>query len=210
MFKGIVFDMDGVLINSEYFYFNRRMAFLKEKGIIPSTENFHDYVGQTNKEIWNQMVKNDSTLRLQLQEEYSHYSQVHSLSYREALNKGVIDTIDELKERGYKVAIASSSEKLIIEKMIDQCELTSYIDYYISGEECQKSKPNPEIYTKAVKGLSLRKKECLAVEDSPLGIQSATSSGLFTLALRQKEIYLDQSKADAVITNIHQTLNYIN
>lgn len=210
MFKGIVFDMDGVLINSEYFYFNRRRAFLKEKGIIPSTENFHDYVGQTNKEIWNQMVKNDSTLRVQLQEEYSHYSQVHSLSYREALNKGVIDTIEELKERGYKVAIASSSEKLIIEKMIDECELTSYIDYYISGEECQKSKPNPEIYTKAVKGLSLRKKECLAVEDSPLGIQSATSSGLFTLALRQKEIYLDQSKADAVITNIHQMLNYIN
>lgn len=210
MFKGIVFDMDGVLINSEYFYFNRRRAFLKEKGIIPSTENFHDYVGQTNKEIWNQMVKNDSTLRVQLQEEYSHYSQVHSLSYREALNKGVIDTIEELKERGYKVAIASSSEKLIIEKMIDECELTSYIDYYISGEECQKSKPNPEIYTKAVKGLSLRKKECLAVEDSPLGIQSATSSGLFTLALRQKEIYLDQSKADAVIANIHQMLNYIN
>ena len=210
MIKGIIFDMDGVLIDSEFFYFNRRMAFLKEKRITPFTDNFHDYVGQTNQEIWNQMVKGDTALKVQLKEEYNRYSQVNPLSYREVLNEGVIETIGELKERGCKVSIASSSAKEMIENMIDECGLTSYIDYYISGEECQRSKPEPDIYNKAVKELNLKRKECLAVEDSPLGIQSATSSGLFTLAIKQKEIHLDQSKADAIITNIRQVLNYIN
>lgn len=209
MINGIIFDMDGVLIDSEFFYFNRRMTFLEEKRITPYSDNFHDYVGQTNEEIWNQMVKGDSTLKAQLKEEYTHYSQANPLSYGEALNEGVIETIHELKERGCKVSIASSSAKEMIENMIDECGLTSYIDYYISGEELRRSKPDPDIYNKAVKELSLKKKECLAVEDSPLGIQSATSSGLFTLAMKPKEIHLDQSKADVIITNIRQVLNYI-
>lgn len=209
MIKGIIFDMDGVLINSEEFYFDRRMSFLDEKGIEPSTRNIKNYIGVTSQGIWDKLIMDDPVLKRKLQVEYEEYCQKHPISFLNAMNEGVAETIHELKRRDYKVAIASSSNMNAILKMKEECGLSSYIDYCISGEECIKSKPYPEIYNRAVRALNLEKKECIAVEDSTLGIEAAKAAGLYVLALEQKNYKIDQVRANEVIEKIDDVLGKI-
>lgn len=90
--------------------------------------------------------------------------------------------------------------------MIKECDLDSLVDYYISGEDCQNSKPDPEIYKKAIEVLEMNPEECIAIEDSSVGIESAKQAGLYVLALKQKDYKVDQSSADETITRIKDVL----
>ncbi|WP_368996859.1 HAD family hydrolase [Caldifermentibacillus hisashii] len=206
MFRGVIFDMDGVLVNTEKFYFDRRMEFLATKSIEPFSRNIKDYVGLTNHGIWESMFPDNPALRNHLKSEYDEYRLNHPLPYAEVLNEGVKETLEELKKRNIKIAIASSSEKKEIDRMIKECDLDSLVDYYISGEDCQNSKPDPEIYKKAIEVLEMNPEECIAIEDSSVGIESAKQAGLYVLALKQKDYKVDQSSADETITRIKDVL----
>jgi len=207
--KAVIFDMDGVLINSEYFYFKRRMDFFDSLGIEPATRNFKDFVGLSDRMIWEKLVPNDFIKRKLLKEKYIKYREINKIEFKKVLNNSVEYVFMELKKREIKVAIASSSEKKEIFRMINECELEKYIDFVISGEECIESKPNPDIYIKTIKALNILPKEALAIEDSLLGIQSAKAAGLEVVALYQKDYDLDQSQARYKIKDLKEIIELI-
>lgn len=202
MKQAVIFDMDGVLVDTESFYFKRRMKFFDELKIEASTRKIQDFIGLTNQMIWKMLVPIDVEKRKILKEKYVNYSKEHEVCFSEVLNPSVKEVFSKLKNKNIKIAIASSSEKKEILRMIEECELNSYIDFTISGEECTQSKPNPEIYIKAVKALNLLQIEALAVEDSVLGICAAKLAGLTVGALVQKDYYIDQSEADYEIDDL--------
>ncbi|MFZ7332942.1 HAD family hydrolase [Streptococcus pluranimalium] len=203
---GIIFDMDGVLVDTEEFYLTRRLEFLKEEGIEPATMNIFDFVGETNNGIWKKLVPQDNTLRKRLSKKYDKYREEHPTDYRTLLIPGVEEVFKELRLNKKKVAIASSSPLKEINNMIAQNQFQNYIDFVISGEDLNESKPNPEIYLKTVSGLG--QGEYIAVEDSTLGIRAAKDAGLFTLALKSRFV-TDQSYADQQIETLHEILNYM-
>ncbi|SKA79006.1 haloacid dehalogenase superfamily, subfamily IA, variant 3 with third motif having DD or ED/haloacid dehalogenase superfamily, subfamily IA, variant 1 with third motif having Dx(3-4)D or Dx(3-4)E [Clostridium sp. USBA 49] len=209
MKKAVIFDMDGVLINSEYFYFKRRMDFFDSLGIEPATRNFKDFVGLSDRMIWEKLVPNDFIKRKLLKEKYIKYREINKIEFKKVLNNSVEYVFMELKKREIKLAIASSSEKKEIFRMIKECELEKYIDFVISGEECIESKPNPDIYIKTIKALNILPKEALAIEDSLLGIQSAKAAGLEVAALYQKDYDLDQSQARYKIKDLKEIIELI-
>lgn len=205
MINGVIFDMDGVLIDSEPAYLERRIHFCKAYHIAPKHAELEDFIGETNTNIWRKLIPDDLNTPW-LKNEYKKYQQEHPINYLKILNPDVKEVFEELKKRDKKIAIASSSPKQEIERMVNSTGLRPYIDYIISGEEFKKSKPNPEIYlvTKKILGGG----EYLAIEDSPIGILAAKQAELYTLALRQVTI-LDQSQADAVINSLQEIFQFI-
>lgn len=207
--KAVVFDMDGVLVNTEHFYFNRRMKYFDELKIEPTTRKIQDFIGLTNEMIWEILVPKDEERRNTLREGYANYCREHAVYFPEVLNPSVKEVFSKLKDKNMKIAIASSSEKSEILRMLEECELNKYVDFVISGEECRKSKPDPEIYIKAVKVLGLLAAEALAVEDSILGIRAAKSAGLTVGALVPRDYYIDQSEADYQISGLTELLEQV-
>jgi HAD superfamily hydrolase (TIGR01509 family) len=205
MTLGVIFDMDGVLIDSESFYFERRMQFFKEKNIVPGSTNKLDFVGLTENGIWEVLVAEKEN-RAELKKEYHDYRKKHPIDFKKALRKGVKEVLDYLKKEKIKIALASSSPQSEINEMLTQNNLTSYFDFVISGEELTKSKPHPEIYQIAMDALDCE--NCMAVEDSPVGIASAKAAGLYTIALKQ-ELPLDQTQADIVIEELTDIVKVI-
>lgn len=199
--------MDGVLIDSEMFYFNRRMTFFDSIGIEPGTREFKNFIGLSDNRLWEFLVPDDETKRKELKEKYFNYRKKNSIDFIKVLNKSAKYVITKLKSKDIKVAIASSSEKKEILRMVKECELDQFIDFIISGEECSESKPNPEIYNKATKALGLSPKEVIAIEDSELGIAAAKAANIEVIALEQGYETIDQSEAKYIIKDLAELLD---
>lgn len=199
MKKAVIFDMDGVLIDSEPFYFQRRMDFFKEKGIRPGSNKFEDYVGNSEKQTWELLVSENASKRNVLHQEYLEYKKHHGIDFTKALRSSVPHVLSKLKENGVSIGLASSSPRNEIDKMLADCQLKKYFSFTISGEEVKESKPNPEIYL--ISREALKCDDCFAVEDSTLGIASAKAAGIFTVALKQA-FPMDQQAADIIIDEL--------
>ena len=209
MKKAVIFDMDGVLAYTENFYFKRRMNFFDELQIESPTRKIQDFIGSSSDMIWEMLVPNDEKKREELKEEYLKYSKDHEVNFKEVLNPSTKEVFKKLKDKKIKIAIASSSGKPDILRMIKECELNYYIDFVISGEECKKSKPDPEIYIETLKALDLSSIDVLVVEDSTLGIRAAKLAGLMVGALMQKDYNIDQSEADFQINDLSEIIDKI-
>ncbi len=206
MIKAVLFDMDGVLVDTEWFYNRRRVAYMEEHGI--TYDRIPDLSGSNEPAIWEALVPGNLTLREELLTEYKkRYCPAHPVPYAELLNEQTEPVMRELHKRGVKCAIASSSYRELIDELVDIAGIADVLDYTISGHECSAFKPDPEIYLRAMEALGVKPAECLVIEDSPLGIEAGKRSGARVLALRPHEgVNLDQSAADVVIDNLSDIL----
>lgn len=208
MVQGVIFDMDGVLVDSEHFYQQRRETFLRRMDFpIPKEMN---YIGSNEKAIWEKLVPDDALLRQEMMLGYRAYRKLHPVDYKKLVDPAVEPLFVELKRRGLRIGIASSSARSGILQMTKAAGITDLIDYIISGEECKEHKPNPEIYLRAMEGLGLSPQQTLAVEDSPTGITSANRAGLRVLALRPRHgEKMNQSEADVVLDRLEQVTEWL-
>ena len=152
MIKAVLFDMDGVLVDTEWFYNRRRVAFMEEKGF--HFDEIPDLSGSNEPAIWKSLVPDDVELRERLRVEYKQvYSPDHPVPYAELLNEQTEPVMRKLHERGVKCAIASSSYRELIDELVGIAGIADVLDYTISGHECSAFKPDPEIYLRAMEAL---------------------------------------------------------
>lgn len=209
MKQAIIFDMDGVLIQSEEFYFKRRMAFFDKINIEPGSCNFNDFLGASNQRIWELLVPDNQNRRQKLIVKYQRYLLTHKINYQKYLVPEVPYTLECLKQRGYQLVLASAGEVNEIQQMLDECGIKSYFVQVISGETLVHNKPHPEIYLTALAKLNLPSSACIAIEDSPTGIAAAKKADIETWALKPANYTLDQSKADAILPDFSTILTWL-
>ncbi len=208
MYKGIVFDMDGVLADTEGYYTARRLEYLGRMGY--SWQDDADFTGSNEKALWEIMVPHDPELRQELKLGYRAYRKLHPVPFQKLLDPQVKPLFQALKKQGLKIGIASSSDPKAIAALVQVAEVGELVDSRISGEQCKAHKPDPEIYLRSLEALGLTAGEALAVEDSPTGILSAKRAGLTVLALRPRHGEpLDQSAASSVIDQLNDILSFL-
>lgn len=208
MVRGVIFDMDGVLVDTELFYHAQRLEFLRRVDYTPG-DAIHR-VGSNEPVIWAALVPESKQLRQELLTGYHGFRRLHPTPYASLLNPGALELLAELRRRGIKTGIASSSVWESVDRMLETTGASDFINHAVSGEDCTAYKPDPEVYQKALAALDLTPEEAIAVEDSPTGIAAAKNAGLRVYALRQRyEPPMDQSAATAVIEQLSDVLNYL-
>ena len=201
MIKAVIFDMDGVLVDSEPVYQEATINVLDSLNIKATKEDLLKLAGGSslhfNKFI--QDVSKGSRSCEDFNKICDQYYLDNPVKYEEIMFPHVRETLDYLKYKGYILALASSSKEYEIENVLKRCDLKDYFKLIISGEVFKESKPNPEIYLTCIKRLNIEADECVAVEDSEYGIEAAKKAGLICIAKRDDRFNYDQSKADYFI-----------
>lgn len=203
-YKAIIFDMDGVLFDTESFYYRRREVFLDQKGISIKHLPPSFFIGGNMKQIWRAILREEyeNWDILRLQEEYLEYKRQHPLPYKELIFTDVKNVLLELKKKNIKLALASNSTKEDILRALSETELMHYFDVIMSGQEVKESKPSPDVYLKVMEELGVKSTETLIIEDSEKGIQAGVSSKADVWAIRDKWFGMDQSKATQLIDSL--------
>ncbi|CCF01651.1 Hydrolase, haloacid dehalogenase-like family [Streptococcus macedonicus ACA-DC 198] len=205
-FNAIIFDMDGVLFDTETFYYHRREKFLAKKGISIKHLPPSFFIGGNMKQIWRDILRDDyeNWDIHKLQEEYTIYKHNRPLPYKDLIFPDTFEVIKKFYDNGYRLGLTSSSTKHDILKALDDTKMREYFSVILSGEEFPKGKPHPAIYQEATRQLGTNHDNILVVEDSEKGIQAGVSADLQVWAIEDKLFGMNQSKANRLVDNLTQ------
>jgi len=180
MLKAIIFDMDGVLVDSEPLHFEVDRLLLKEMGYELDYEYYKQFIGSTETVLWNSVKE-----KYQLKESTQVLKAMAGNKKREIVEEhgfpeieGVYDMIKRLHDSGFTMAVASSSSAGYIEEVTSYFKIKQYFKYLVSGEDVKHPKPAPDIFLKSAQLLGVEPSECIVVEDSTIGTKAAKAAGM--------------------------------
>lgn len=184
--RAVVFDMDGVIVDSEHAWKELEAAFFAEQ--VPGWSQSHHerIVGMGVEDVYHHLVK-EYDLALGKHEFLERCDLVAKKIYNERVDiaDGFLDLARELKHLGVRTAIASSSPERWIRLVVDRFSLSPLLDTVVSADDVGgKTKPFPDIYLEAAARLELPTVECLAIEDSAIGVLAAKRAGYKVAAFR--------------------------
>ena len=207
-YLGIIFDMDGVLVDSEPLFLVAINRLVTNHGEEPISEdeNEEHLLGTTVEETWRRL-KQLRNLPGTTQDYINQYDGVVRQVLREELQPqpGVTRLIDECVKRGLPKAVASSSLRKWVQLKLETIKLQDAFDTVLGGDDVVNGKPHPDIYRLAAQCLGLPPHYCIAIEDSPVGIQAAVGSGAYTIAVRTHSTRnMDISQAHEILDSLEQ------
>jgi beta-phosphoglucomutase len=198
--KAIIFDMDGVLVDSEPHHLLIEKRLFADLGLNISDEEHGSYLGKSPLQMWKEI-----TIRHGLSykpEDLSKRNTDAIINYFSSPDKidlipGVENLLNKIFTRGIPMAIASSSDLRTIDLFLLKTGLEKYFLHKVSTEIVGKSKPEPEVYMFTSWLLAVAPEECLVIEDSPNGIIAAKTAGMYCIAYKaDNHRDMDQSMAD--------------
>jgi beta-phosphoglucomutase len=185
-FDAVIFDMDGVLIDSEPLHHDVVNRVLATDGV-PSLERseYEQFLGTTTDDFFDTLIVRYHLGRSKA-EYTTHYDDALLLVLAEPRepSPGVKALIARLRTLGLRIALASSSRRIWIDATLRSVGLSDAFDALVSGDDVEFGKPDPAIYLLAAQRIGVEPARCLAIEDSPSGVQSARAAGMLVLGVR--------------------------
>ena len=216
--KAVIFDMDGVLIDSEPAYLEMNKRLFSDFGIEMDEEDYKALVGLPSIPMWTMLKK-----KYDLKNEVNDFliiekKRMHEILDSDIISKpveGVTELLGTLREKNFKLSIASSSAKENVNFIISKLNLTGFFDFVISGEEVKNGKPSPDIFLAVCGKFKISPDKCYVIEDSANGIMAARTAGMNCIGFTNNDSNSqDLSGSDFVIKNFSKNsrdmlINYI-
>ena len=181
--EAVVFDMDGVLVDTEHLWDEVREALTEEWGGRYTPEAQEAMMGMSSPE-WSRYLH--EVVGLREPPEVINAEVVRRMLERYEMDlpvvPGAVEAVRRLAAAGYRLAVASSSNRELIDAVLRRLELTSVFDVTVSSEEVARGKPAPDVYLETARRLSVEPARCAAIEDSASGIRAAHSAGMRVIA----------------------------
>lgn len=211
MIQTVIFDMDGVIVDTEPVHHFAYVQHFKQLNINVSPEMYASFTGNSTKNIYERL----KTI-YQLEEDVQTLVETKRNLFNDAFDQkedlylldGVEDLIKELHQNGMQLILASSSANVTIQRIFNRFNLDKYFTHKVSGEDFPKSKPHPAIFLKAAELAETHVEKCIVIEDSTNGIIAAKTAGIYCVGYDSFHSKLqDYSLADKVISHFNE-LNF--
>lgn len=203
MIEAVIFDMDGVIIDSEPMHREVENDIFKSLGISMAINEHDSFCGKTMKSMWS-ILKDKYKLSNSVDElvntKRENFFKYLKLQKELKPIEGIPELIDSLYKNKYKLAVASSSPMEIIDFIIKSYGLDKYFNVIITGESIAKSKPEPDIFLHAAEKLKVEPHKCIVIEDSHNGATAAKRAGMKCIGFKNPNSgNQDLSIADKII-----------
>jgi beta-phosphoglucomutase len=206
MIKGVLFDMDGVLLDSEEFITRAGMLMFKEKGFEVKESDFKPFTGMgENRFLGGVAEKYNIPFELEKDKAraYAIYAQISHGRLKPL--PGVREFIEKCRQKKLKLAVATSADEVKMRINLRETGLSEKLfDVLVNGLEVQHKKPHPEIYLLAAHRLGLDPANCLVVEDAISGMKSARAAGCKCLAITSSFSAGDFTEADWIVKDLSE------
>ncbi len=179
MVKGVIFDMDGVLVHNKEAHELAFSQWCKSMGLDFADDFLAQYYGMGNDEIFPAILGRECT-----PQEIATFAKQKERIYRDVYRTDIVPTpglvtlLEELRKAGVKMAVGSSAMIENVDFVLDTCGIRDYFDAISYSGLVERAKPAPDIFLKAAEMLGLQPSECFVFEDAPAGVQAARAAGI--------------------------------
>lgn len=181
--KAVIFDMDGVLVDSQPYHFKADIDTMAEYGVIKDQKFYESFAGtltadrmRTLKEMFGLDVPvEEMTIKRE--------NMILDIMGKDDIKpvSGIPEFLRSIKEKGLTTAVASSSDYKLINLILDRLKIAQYFDSVTSGSDVKRGKPSPDVFLLAAERIGIEPSECLVVEDSENGVKAAKAAGMKAL-----------------------------
>ena len=215
MLKAIIFDMDGVLVNSEPLHRKAYFNMFEEFNLNVSNRLYESFTGKSTSAICKELCEifdlSISHEKLMLSKR-KHFKTIFDNDPKFQMIDGALSLIKNYFYNNLTLILASSASMTNINRIFKKFDLDKFFKAKISGADLKESKPNPEIFIKAAKLSGFSKSECIVIEDSTNGIIAAKSAGIYCIGFNSPNSKnQNYDKADLVVSNFNEIrFDYLN
>lgn len=204
--EAFIFDMDGVIIDSEPLHSRVKMETFAHFGLPFDEGDLAQYMGRTSVDIFSDVLKKEHRTDVSVQEivnyKHAHYLELAVGGALEAI-PGSLELIARLRAAGVPLALATSSWRRVVDAILVQFDLTEAFASVISGSELPKSKPDPAIYRLSAEALGVDPRKCVVLEDTAAGVAAAKGAGMYCIGFRSPHSGVqDLSCADEIVDDL--------
>lgn len=207
MLEAVIFDMDGVIMDSEPIHYETEFEILKRFGVTDYPQSEHaKYVGMRTWDLWTGHIAkydlNATAEDLTIEGDEAYIKALRDSDFDPI--DGLIPLLDRIKANGTRMIVASSASRENIKLVLDKFAITQYFEGYVSSQDVEKTKPNPDIFLLAAKTLGVEPKNCVVIEDAKHGVQAAIAAGMKCIGYRNLNSgNQDLSKAHLIVESHH-------
>jgi len=206
MFRGVIFDMDGVLVDNSKVHVDAFVEWCRIHNVDFAPGQIRGLFGMGNDDIFKEILTDptlsDETIRCYADEKEEIYRKLFASTITPV--PGLVDLLKGLKEKGIKIAVGSSGMRANVEFVLDKCGISQYFDAIADGDMITRAKPDPEVFLLAAKLLGLAPSDCLVLEDSFAGVEAARRAGMKVVVLATTYSQSEHKDYDLIIDDFTQ------
>lgn len=208
MIRTVIFDMDGVLVDTEPLHHDAFFSHFAELGITVSAELYGTFLGASTRNVY-QQVKQRFNLPQELDALMDRKRELFAKAFDESkeldLLPGARQLVEELHGQGVPLVVASSASRGTIDRVFTRFGLYPFFAHIVTGEDFTKSKPDPAIFLRAAQLTNTPPTECLVIEDAANGVAAAKAAGMYCIGYRSEHSQgQDLHQADRIVAKLEE------